>query len=88
MNKILTRLLTVFFLISTPMLVFSCSGGRLKDRCNCELSGQEVFLDYKGEYYWIEIETEAELKTFGPYSDPKHGYAAIERCEELARECD
>lgn len=77
-----------FLLIFTSTFLFSCSGEPLKDRCNCELSGQEVFLDYKGEYYWIEIDTESELKTFGPYSDPEHGYAAIDRCEELAKECD
>lgn len=88
MNNILKKIVPVSLLILTSTLLFSCSGARLKDRCNCELSGQEVFLDYKGEYYWIEIDTETELKTFGPYSDPEHGYAAIKRCEELARECD
>lgn len=73
-------------LISTALI--SCSHEQLKDRCNCELSGQEVFLDYKGEYYWIEVDNQNGLQTFGPYSDPEHGYAAIKRCEELEKECE
>lgn len=88
MNKISKKTFTIYHLILTAIFSFSCNGEPLKDRCNCELSGQEVILDYKGEYYWIEIDNETGLKTFGPYSDPEHGYAAIKRCEELARECD
>lgn len=88
MNNISKKLLTISLMILTSKLLCSCRGERLEDRCNCELSGQEVFLDYKSEYYWIEIDNDTELKTFGPYSDPEHGYAAIKRCEELARECD
>lgn len=76
-----------FFWIMAFSIWLSCSGKMINDSCNCELSGQEVFLDFKGEYYWIEIDTESELKTFGPYSDPSHGYAAISRCEELERQC-
>jgi len=67
-------------------LVFGCE--KLSDSCNCELKGQKVFLDYKNEYYWIEIDTEPELKLFGPYASPSHGYAAIERCLELERNCN
>ena len=58
----------------------------LPNKCDCELSGQEVFIDYKGEYYWIE--TYPEANTWGPYSDPAHAYSAIERCEELEKSCD
>ncbi len=70
----------------TIVLLTSCDKV-LGDKCNCELSGQEVTLDYKGEYYWIEIDTESEVKLFGPYSHPSHGYAAIKRCEELEKGC-
>ena len=66
-------------------IVFSCE--KLSDSCNCELDGQEVILDYKNEYYWIEIDTESEVKLFGPYATPAHGYAAIERCLELEINC-
>lgn len=78
----------VFFLIIISPLLFSCSEQMLNNSCKCELSGQEVVLDYKGEYYWIEIDTESEFKIFGPYRDPSHGYAAIKRCEELEKQCE
>ena len=75
-----------FFTLVFIPLVFSCNQ-KLNDSCNCELYGQEVFLDYKNEYYWIEIDTESEVKLFGPYASPSHGYAAIERCLELEKNC-
>ena len=78
----------IFFLSLIIFFLSSCGGEVLGDKCNCELSGQEVVLDYKGEYYWIEIYTESEYQLFGPYSEPKHGYAAIKRCEELAKGCN
>ena len=76
------------FLIPIIFLLSSCGGEVLGDKCNCKLSGQEVILDSKGEYYWIEIYTESEYELFGPYSEPSHGYAAIKRCEELEKGCD
>ena len=75
-----------FLIVIAPIVLTSCKE-KLKDGCNCELSGQEVFLDYKGEYYWIEIDTEDEFETYGPYSTSEHGYAAIKRCEEIERQC-
>jgi|DEB0MinimDraft_12_1074336.scaffolds.fasta_scaffold132757_2 hypothetical protein len=66
---------------------FTCCE-KLSDRCNCELKGQEVSIDYKNEYYWIEIDTESEVKLFGPYASPSHGYAAIKRCLDLERNCN
>ena len=79
---------SIILLLSTSvLLLFSCGSEVLGDACNCELSGQEVVLDYKKEYYWIEIDTEAEVKSFGPYESKSHGYAAIRRCEELEKKC-
>jgi len=77
----------ILLIITSVLLLFSCGSEVLGDACNCELSGQEVVLDYKKEYYWIEIDTEAELKLFGPYESEDHGNAAIRRCEELERKC-
>lgn len=77
----------ILILSISVLLLFSCGNEVLGDACSCELSGQEVILDYKKEYYWIEIINETENKLFGPYESAAHGYAAIRRCEELEKKC-
>ena len=76
-----------FVLLIFIVFLFACDE-KLSDRCNCELKGKEVFLDYKNEYYWIEIDTESHYELFGPYASPSHGYAAIKRCLDFERNCN
>lgn len=92
-SKILLSLVSY----TSLFLLASCSSHDLPETCNCKLSGQEVFLDGDGEYYWIEIDRIVgedqfggeiyDFEQYGPYESESHGYAAIERCEELERQC-
>ena len=78
--------ISVYFLGFIFFVLISCNQN-VGYKCDCELSGQEVFLDDKGEYYWIEKDTESDLLQFGPYIEPSDGIAAIRRCEELESRC-
>ena len=78
--------ISVYFLGFIFFVLISCNQN-VGYKCDCELSGQEVFLDDKGEYYWIEKDTESDLLQFGPYIEPSDGIAVIRRCEELESRC-
>ena len=79
-------------LIMISIELLSCNE-KLGDSCNCELSEGTVILDYKKEYYWIEVVYQDSEDTygeeyFGPYGQESDAYRAIERCIELERKCD
>lgn len=92
-----SKILVPLFTYASLFIMTSCSSQDRTETCSCKLSGQEVFLDGDGEYYWIEIYRVVgvdqfggdidDFEQYGPYESESHGYAAIERCEELERLC-